>query len=249
MIILNTSTIPRYAKKKVESFYSELLDIYNYNVHSVYVIGEGLSNDAFGPQIKYRIDGIIVLKKQDRLFNEVAAPVASKYLKKPLAVPLVMSIDEFESYIEIFPLRFLNHCIVHQAIYGEDLLENLSICHQTLMTECRHDVRGILNRLLNDFISCGGDKIKTANKIKDSFRGDIPLFRGLIKLTGVIPPINHKEVIIALPDAAKIKAGIFKTIYELNTKYGKISKDVVEGIFDEYYSVINELDKKLQHSV
>ncbi|MBF0473078.1 MAG: hypothetical protein HQK93_05015, partial [Nitrospirae bacterium] len=183
------------------------------------------------------------------LFNEVAAKVALRYMKKPLIPPLVMPIDEFENYIDIFPLRFLNHSIVHHAIYGEDLLENLTICHQTLMTQCRLETRGILNRLLNDYIACGGDKIKTANKINKTFKSDIPIFRGLIKLTGLTPPISHKEVIITLPDAARINAGIFKTIYDLNTKYGKINKDAVEQIFDEYYCVISELDTKLQHSV
>ncbi|MBF0473079.1 MAG: hypothetical protein HQK93_05020, partial [Nitrospirae bacterium] len=56
MIILNTSKLPRYAKKKVESFYNELMDIYNYNVHSIYITGEGLSCDALEKPIKYKIE-------------------------------------------------------------------------------------------------------------------------------------------------------------------------------------------------
>jgi len=256
MITLNTLEIPHYAKKKTEAFFSELLDIYNYNVHSIYIAGEGLCGDVQ----RHWVESIVILQKSDDLFIDVTARVAKNYLKKPLSPPLIMTIDEIESYIDIFPLRFLNYNITHQTIYGFDLFADLNICHQTLLNQCRLETRNILNRLINDYIETGGDRGKIAKKIKKAFRGDIPLFRGLIKLTGVIPPVNHKDVIVALPDVARIGAGIgagiggigagiFKTIYEMDTKSGKLPKDFLEKIYDEYYAVINELDKKLEHSV
>lgn len=248
MITLNTSNIPRYAIGATKNFYGELLDVYNYNVHSIYLTGEGFSLDD--TVRKYNIEGIIMLKKIDDLFIKTAASITKIYQKKPLCVPLVMSVDEINSYIEIFPLKFLNHGLLHQTIYGDDLLQGLDISHQGLLTQCRQEVRAILNRLLRDYIVTGGDKIKTAKKIRDSFRENIPLFRGLIKLTGTIPPINHKDVIIALPGAAKISnAGIFNAIYNLNIKKLKNNKDYLENIFNEYYSVLMELDKKLKYSV
>jgi predicted nucleotidyltransferase len=86
---LNLDTLKPAVARKIRPFFTEVLQTYGANIHSVHVVGSALTGD-------YRegtsdINSIFVLTEMDLKFLEVLAPRGKKYRKEQVAAPLIMT--------------------------------------------------------------------------------------------------------------------------------------------------------------
>lgn len=239
MTSLNLTEVSPALKEKVSPFFGEILQKYAAKIHSIYLVGSVLTEDYI--EKVSDINSIIVLQEMDLNFLDILAPMGKKYHKKGISAPLLMTPDYIQKSLDVFPIEFLNFQLIHQTLLGEDILVDLQIDRGDLKRQCEREVKGKLIWLRQSYISSMGDRRRLADNIIRQFVGYIPLFRGLIKLLGENPPINHKDVVAVLSRLTGTETDIFEDTYAMKKKLFKPTFEQLHTLFEKYYQATERL--------
>ena len=226
-------------REKISPFFHDLLKNSAPHIHSIYLVGSVLTEDYL--EKVSDINSIIVLQKMNFAFLDTLATLGKKYRKKGLAVPLIMDPVYLQSSLDVFPLEFLNFKLVHQAIYGEDLLAGLEINQQELGYQCGRELKGKIVWLQRNYVSSLGDKKVLAANIVSHMGGYLPLLRGILHLLGQEPPPGLKKVLDLLSKSTGIETGVFEEIYAIKKNLTKPSKEEISQLFARFYQATESL--------
>jgi predicted nucleotidyltransferase len=220
-------------KKVFEPFLKEILESYREEIHSVHIVGSCLTPDY--DEKTSDINSIVVLKEMNLGFVEFLAPLGRKYKKRSVAAPLIMTPEYIQNSLDVFPIEFFNFKLIHETVYGEDLLKDLSIENRHMRLQVERELKTKLIWLRQGYISTMGDRRLLVENLKNSIKGYIPLFRAIISLFGEEVPVASLEVIKKLEEITKVNCLIYEKIFML--KKGRISpgKDELDRYFEEYY--------------
>lgn len=239
MTCLRTESLSPSLMDKISPFFHDILQSSGPNIHSIYLVGSVLTEDYL--EKVSDINSIIVLQKIDLAFLDILAPLGKKYGKKGIAVPLIMDPGYLQGSLDVFPVEFLNFKLVHQTIYGEDLLAGLEISKEDLSLQCEREIKGKIVWLQRSYISSMGDKKVLAADIISHFRGYLPIFRGILYLLGQAPPTGLKKVLDMLFKLTGAETGVFEEIYALKKNLAKPSKEEISKLFEKFYRATEKL--------
>ncbi|HJX01989.1 MAG TPA: hypothetical protein VJ348_02295 [Candidatus Humimicrobiaceae bacterium] len=227
--------------QKIKPFIEEILNGYSGNVHSIHIVGSSITED-FSEKTS-DINSIFLVKEMDLKFVELIAPLGKRYHKKGIAAPLIMTPEYIKLSLDVFPIEFLDFKLIHETVYGEDILKDVEIDLLDLRSQCEREIKTKLIGLRQGYISSKGDKTVITEHIVSYITGYIPLFRGIIFLLGKEPPVRKHEVITALFTHTGINTDIFKKILDIKKGTLKFSKNELDTIFEEYYTTTENISK------
>jgi predicted nucleotidyltransferase len=227
--------------EKIKPFIHDILSGYSENIHSIYVIGSSLTEDF--DEKTSDINSIVVLNDMDLKFIEFIAPLGKRYKKKRLAAPLIMTPDYIARSRDVFPIEFYDFNLIHETVYGEDILRDILIDKNDLRHQCERELKSKLIGLRQGYISSLGDRNILTERIVTSFAGYMPLFRGIIFLMGKEPPTGKYDVIFNLAAATGIDTEVFKKIIDVKKGILKPGKYELNSIFEKYYATTEEIGK------
>ena len=116
---------------------------------------------------------------------EGCARVAAGWLRKGLAVPLVIGEREFARSLDAFPVEFGAILASHRVIYGGDPFAGLSVPLDDLRRACEVDAKGHLLHLREAFIEAAGSPAAIAAIIEASAAPLRSLLTNMARLDGV----------------------------------------------------------------
>jgi hypothetical protein len=239
MTCLQTENLSPSLQEKISPFFHEILQNSVAKIHSMYLVGGVLTEDYREGASK--IDSVIVLHQMDLGFLDVLAPLGNRYGKQGFAAPLIMDPAYIHSSVEIFPLEFLNFKLVHEVLYGEDLLAGLTIDKQELQYQCERELKGKLLWLHRIYVSSIGDRKVLAADIVRHFEGYLPLLRGILHLLGQAPATDLKPALDQLSGLTGAQTDIFEEIYAVKKNQAQPSKEEVTGMFEKFYRATEKL--------
>ena len=229
------------AAKNVRPFLEEILAGYQEKIHSIYVTGTAITDD-FDKKIS-DVNTLVVLKEMDLGFLELLAPLGKKYGKHKVAAPLIMTPDYIKSSLDVFPIEFLNFKLIHSAVFGEDLFQDLAIDRMDLRHQCERELKVKLIWIRQSYLSAQGDRKLLTDGFVNSISGYIPLFRGIIFLFGKAPPVGQHDVIVSLAEETKVNTNVFAKVLREKHQKIKLSMDELNTMFEEYYAATEKLGK------
>ncbi|MDO8283059.1 MAG: hypothetical protein Q7U10_10640 [Thermodesulfovibrionia bacterium] len=247
MSAINLSKLNETAAERIKPFLNEILAGYQDMIHSIYVTGTAITDDF--DQKRSDVNSIFVLKEMDLKFLELIAPLGKKYGKHKVAAPLIMTPFYIESSLDVFPIEFLNFKLIHQNVFGTDILKDLEISLNDLRHQCEREIKSKLIWLRQGYISSQGDKKLLAEGLADSITGYIPLFRGIIVLLGKEAPVKQSSVIRSLADASGINTDIFAKVLAEKHEKAKHSSEELNAIFKDYYKATEELGRIIDAAI
>jgi hypothetical protein len=228
-------------RERMEPFLKEMLSGYEENIHSIHITGSSLTDD-FDTRVS-DTNSVVVLREMDLRFLEVIAPMGKKYGKKKVAAPLIMTPGYVENSRDVFPIEFLNIKLVHETVYGEDIFGNMEIHLPDLRHQCEREIKVKLIGLRQGYIASAGDKKAILEGFVSSITGYIPLFRGVIYLTGKEPPILNVDVLRTLNEVTGFDCSIFGKILKEKKHREKLGIDELNRMFEDYYKTTEQLGK------
>jgi hypothetical protein len=226
---------------KIKPFIEEILDGYADNIHSIHIVGSALTPDF--DEKTSDINSIVVLKSMDLKFVEFIAPLGKKYRKKSIAAPLIMTPEYISGSLDVFPVEFFDFRLIHQTIFGEDILKDIDIKISDLRHQCEREIKSKLIGLRQGYISSLGDRKLLTEGFVGSIAGYMPLFRGVILLMGKEPPVKKYDVIQTLSEATGIDTDIFRKIIDIKKGRVTLSKKELDSVFEEYYDSTEKIGK------
>jgi len=227
--------------EKIRPFIEEILDSYSDNVHSIHIVGSSLTDDYH--EKTSDINSIFVLKQMELKFIELLAPFGRKYRKNCVAAPLVMTPDYIRTSLDVFPIEFADCKLIHQTVFGEEILKDIEISMADLRHQCEREIKSKLIWIRQAYISSVGDRRILTERFVNSIAGYMPLFRGIIWLMGKERPIGKYQVISFLSDSTGIKTDIFRKILDVKRQNRMLAQDEMKTVFEEYYEATEKIGK------
>lgn len=239
MKVLQLTGIRPAVAARITPFFEDMLKHYSNNIHSLHLAGSAITPD-YQERIS-DINSLIVLKEMDFAFLRFLASIGSKYKKKNIAAPLIMTSFYIQSSLDVFPIEFFDLRLIHKTVYGEDLLRGLVIDKRHLRLQCEREVKTKLVGLRQGYVATLENKHLLVEKLSLSITGYMPLFRAIIYLLGKEPPIPKYEVIDKLCEIVDVETDIFKKMLMLKQKKITLSKEDIATSFEHYYSATERI--------
>lgn len=227
--------------QRIKPFIEEILSGYSENIHSIHIVGSAVTED-FNEKTS-DINSIFALKEMDLKFIELIAPLGKRYRKKSIAAPLVMTPEYIKHSLDVFPIEFLDFKLIHETIFGKDILKDIEISRVDLRHQCEREIKSKMIGLRQGYISSEGDRHMLTERFVSSIAGYMPLFRGIIFLMGKERPIRKHEVISELSASTGINTDVFGKILDIKRGKRKLSKDELKTVFEEYYLATEKIGK------
>jgi predicted nucleotidyltransferase len=241
MSVMNLEKLSTVVAEKIRPFVKELIDRYSGNIHSVHIVGSSLTPDY--DEKTSDINSVVVLKTMDLEFVKFIAPLGRKYKKKGIAAPLIMTPEYIAGSLDVFPIEFLDFTLIHQTIFGEDILKGINVNATDLRLQCEREIKSKLIGLRQGYISSLGDRKILTKNFADSLAGYMALFRGIIFLMGKNPPVSKLDVIHSLSNATSVNTDIFIKILDIRKGKIKPNKEDLKTMFEQYYTSTEKIGK------
>ncbi len=236
---MNDLNMKEEAADKFKPFLDVVLNNYKDKLHSIHVTGSALTED-FKPGAS-DINSILVLNKMDLKFLEDFAPLGKKFGKKNISSPLIMTPEYIHSSLDVFPVEFLTIKTLHKTVFGEDIFSDLEIKSADLRHQCERELKIRLVGLMQGYLSSTGNRKFLSDLFISSFSGYIPLFRGIIVLFEKPAPRENEKVLSTLQELSGVNTGVFRTVLQAKKDKTKLSIEVLNSIFENYYNAIEKL--------
>ncbi|MFA5352919.1 MAG: hypothetical protein WC291_01705 [Thermodesulfovibrionales bacterium] len=220
-------------------FFIEILERHAGDIHSLHIVGSSVTPDF--REKGSDINSLVVLRGMDLSFIESLAPLGKKYSKKGIAAPLIMTPDYIMTSLDAFPMEFLDFQLIHETVYGEDILKELPIDKLHLRLQCEREVKSRLVGLRQGYLSSLGDRERVEALLIRSITGCFPLFRAIIQLMGKVPPVQRAEVISSVRETAALETDILERLLRLKSGDLRPSKEELNLIFEEHHGVLDRL--------
>jgi hypothetical protein len=241
MADVELSRLSPVVAERTRPFLEEILRGYPDNIHSIHIVGSALTKDY--AEKTSDINSVFVLNKMDLKFVRFLAPLGRKYKKKGIAAPLTMTPEYIGHSLDVFPIEFLGFRLIHETVFGEDILAAVEIKREDLRHQCEREVKTKLISLRQGYISSLGHRRILTDNIVSSITGYMPLFRGIIFLMGKEPPTLKEEVLTALSAGTGSDTDIFKKILHIRRGKVKLSREELDTVFEEYYAATERIGK------
>ncbi|MEA2102369.1 MAG: hypothetical protein U9P80_07320 [Thermodesulfobacteriota bacterium] len=229
----------------VQKFVRDVLSENREAIASVAVIGSAVTPD-FIPHCS-DINTVIVLgPSADMGILDSLASMGTRYGRKRVNAPLIMTKEYIEGSLDVFPIEFLDMKLFHHSVYGTDYFCDLDIQQGALRLQCERDLKSKLINLRQGYIYAGGKKKRLSDLLLSAWPGILPLVRAMILVVnGEIKAIGREETLKQAHDVLDMDMGCLYEIWEI--KQGKRDKSLndVKALFKRVYDLIDELSVRV----
>lgn len=240
---IKIANLPEPAQKNIEPFLLDILSHCREDIISIYVIGSAVTKD-FHP--KYSdINTLLVVKEIKVPLFDFIATLGNRYGKKRMRAPLIMTRDYIDRSLEVFPLEFLEMKLIHQLVYGDDVLKDLPIEKADVRLQCERELKGKLQHLCQGYIKAMGNKSALTDMFTGSLSGYFPELHGILFLFDQKIPREKGAVLSAIENLFDIDLGVYKKLLEIRSLDSHPSAESLKEIFERLYLVLDTIIKKV----
>lgn len=235
--LINIDKFNEGARKTIRPYCQKMLEIHGDNVKSISIYGSAVGEDFI--QGKSNINVLVVMERIDPPDLKKSLKLVASGRKKGIVAPLFLTMEHIRTSTDVFPIEFLEMKENYRLIYGEDILEDLSINPANIRLQCEQQIKGGLIRLYQVYLEIGIKEKKTKELMINSLGSLMPVFRNVLRLKGNDVPINKSGIISALSEVFSLNGELLQNILKLKMG-GKVDSGI-EAMFGDYLEEIEKL--------
>ncbi len=240
---LKLYSLPAQTQTVIEPFLKDILAKYKEGIISIYIIGSAVTKD-FHP--KYSdINTVIVVKGIEIPFYDFIASLGKRYGKKKIRAPIIMTRDYINRSLEVFPLEFLEMKLIHQLVYGDDVLKDIKIEKADIRLQCERELKGKLQHLCQGYIKAMGNKMTLTDLFVGSLSGYFPLFRGILFLYNHEIPKEKGDVLHAINECCGVDMKVYRNLLDIRSRNFYPPLEALKEVFKNLYRVLDTITKKV----
>lgn len=194
----STSAAPRH-DRALASLTADLRRVFGVRLRTVAVYALGAADPDSPLHTLALVDG---LGFQD---FAACAPLADAWARAGLAVPLILTTDEFTRTLDVFPLEYGAILGDYRIVDGDDLLAGLAVSEADLRRACEHQAKSLVIHLREGFLESGREPRALSALIDASAPAFRAVLANIARLDGGPPAALDDE---ALASAASRTIGI-----------------------------------------
>lgn len=240
---LTLTNLSDQTQKVLEPFLRDILGHCKEDIVSISVIGSAVTKDFHSKHSD--INTLIVVKEVKVSFFDFIATLGKRYGKKRIRAPLLMTRDYIDRSLEVFPLEFLEMKLIHQTVYGNDILKDIRIEKSDVRLQCEREFKGKLQHLCQGYIKAMGNRTALTELLTGSLSGYFPALRGLLFLYDQKIPREKGEVLFTIEKCFNVDTSVYRKLFEIRSNDVYPPVETLREIFENLYRVFNIIIKKV----
>jgi len=190
---------------------------------------------------KSDINFLVVLSEMGITKLRDVFPFISKWKKRKVSTPLMLTPEYIQSALDSFPVEFLTMKQSYQVVYGEDVLAKIEIHPEHLRLQCEREMRGKLLWLREGFLNTHGKAALIKRLITMSLPTFSSIFSALLYLKDEDMPELKRQIFIKTADEFNLDSSVFENIFNLENKKLKLNKEQIYDLIEQYIEQIAKL--------
>ena len=189
---------------------------------------------------KSDINFMVVLSEKgvDRISD--AFKIVTKWRKKNVAVPLLLTEEYLKDSLDTFPIEFLEMKTAYKVIHGEDLLAHVQFEKPDLRRQAERELKGKLLHLRQEFLESRGKVEHLTELVSSSLAAFTPVFRALLFISGEAQEIKRADLLKQVCTRFDLSIDLFHRLLRISRGEVKVPASDMNDLFDLY---VEEMDK------
>lgn len=198
---------PKTPQEVFPEFVGDLRGIYGDRLQSVILYGSGARGDYVAG--KSDINFLVVPAENAADDLEKVLPFVSKWKKRAVATPVIMTKALIASSLDVYPVEFLNMKRHYRVVCGEDVLMDLAFDRENLRRQCERELKGKWVLLRTGFLETEGKTEAVRRLLAASITAFLSVFAALLEIKGRAIPGSRREIVSAVAEAYGISPDPF----------------------------------------
>lgn len=234
-------------KQQFDAFIDDLRATHGKNLASVILYGSAAAGDFVPRQSDYNL--LVALHRIAPQDLRNANACMREWRRMGHSVPVYFTVSELQNAADVFPIEFHNMERARKVLYGADVLANLNISDEYLRHQTEFELRSKLIKLRREYIPASASVEGLINLMAESLSSFAALFRAVLMISGIEPPVTKHEVVALTVEHLKIDGNPFVKIFNIreNNFAGTLDEVSANGLFGDYMeqieNVIEAVDK------
>src|SRR4026209_2671341 len=203
------------------------------NLASVVLYGSAAAGDDVELQSEYNL--LIALNRitPEDLRQAQAPTRGGQRMGHPL--PVYFTVEELSDAADVFPIEFHQMANARIVLYGHDPFEFVKLSDANLRHQTEYELRSKLIQLRRLYIPASISIEKLCDLMSDSLSSFAALFRAVLLLHGLEPPVAKSDCVHATARLLHLDPTPFERIFEFRTS-DKLpsSEKVANELFGAY---------------
>ena len=230
---------PKTPQEVFPEFVGDLRGIYGDRLQSVILYGSGARGDYVAG--KSDINFLVVPAENAADDLEKVLPFVSKWKKRAVATPVIMTMAFIGSSLDVYPVELLNMKRHYEVVHGEDVLAQLVFDGRALRLQCERELKGKLMLLRTRFLETADKAQELRGLLAASITAFLSLFIALLALKGREAPRGRREIVAAVADEFGIETTPFLHCIDLREGKKGLPLAELKSIFRAYTAEIQRL--------
>jgi len=233
-------------RNEFEAFIDDLRETHGRNLAAVILYGSAAAGDFVKNQSDYNL--LIALHKITPNDLRAAQAPMREWNRMGHSIPVYFTVSELQTAADVFPIEFHQMERARKVLYGTDVLVNLKISDEFLRHQTEYELRSKLILLRRSYIPASTSVKGLLDLMADSLSSFAALFRAVLILHGVEPPVTKREITALMAQNLNIGGVSFEKIFNIRENNFAMPLDEVSAnqLFADYMeqieSVIRSVD-------
>jgi hypothetical protein len=227
------------ADKKIAEFAKRLREAAKDNLVSVIVYGSAAAGD-FHPEYS-DLNLFCVLRDSSFTALQALAPVVKWWDRQKQPPPLVMTRDEIGRTTDVFAIELMDMKQHHRVVFGEDVLQGLSIPMNLHRVQTEYELQEKLSLLRRHLLLASGDDSRMWELLTQSVSSFVTLFRHVLIVLGQDPPPGKRETVKVLADKIGFDASGFLHVLDVRERRIKSGQLDAADVFSRYLAAVQQV--------
>src|SRR5919199_2739151 len=137
---------------------------------------------------------LVLVNRLDLELLHREAAIARAWTESGNPPPLTLTVGEWRSSSDIFPMEYADVLERHRVLHGEPPFDGIVVQPRDLRLQLEHETMGKLLQLRRGILASGGDRKRLVELLAASLSTFMVIFRAVIRLGGETPSTDYEAL-------------------------------------------------------
>ena len=226
-------------EKKISDFVARLRAAAGANLESVILFGSAVAGD-FHPEFS-NVNLFCVVRDSSFAALQALAPAVKSWASQKQPLPLFMTREEIERSVDVFAIELIDMQQHHRVLFGEDVLQGLSIPLNLHRVQVEYELREKLALLRQHLLLALGNDSRMRELLVRSVSSFATLFRHALMVLGYSAPVGKREAVEALAQHIGFDASGVLHVLDIRERKADRKKFDVADVFARYLAALEQV--------
>jgi predicted nucleotidyltransferase len=226
-------------EKKISDFVGRLRTAAGANVESIVLFGSAVAGD-FHPEFS-NVNLLCVIRDSSFSALRALAPAVQWWHAQKQPPPLFMTREEIERSVDVFTIELIDMQQHHRVLYGEDVIQGLTIPANLHRVQVEYELREKLALLRQHLILASSDDSRLWELLLRSVSSFATLFRHALIVLGHDAPAAKREAVQALSKQIGLDASGVLQVLDVRERKSERKNFNVAEVFSRYLAALEKV--------